>query len=497
MSLKKQTLWSMAPLLVVTVVNFVSVPLFYRFLGADLYALWLYVLTFTGAFGFMDLGLGVAVGRYVGVALGKQDRQAVKEYWGTGNAIAIPLLLVMATVFAVIGAIYGPKWFNISESFFNLLRWSFVIGGINLFLSYYGQFWLILSQANLDFRFISLVRTAISLLQVVPSIWLAWLTRSPLVLIMWATGTALLQLIVLIWHANKHYTMRFELTQTAWHRAREMATYTGKTFVSLIVNSLLASVDRLVLGKLAAPAQFTNYAICTNVGARIVGLSGAVMGPVFSNTNRAIGGGNREMIAGVYNEIFDFTFPWFALVSIWVTIWHPVLLRVWLGPELGAAVSPLLVPIIIACCITAISNISAAQLGSLNRVGTGILFNVTTCIVLICGVYLGWKWNGLTGVAFAFLISRIVPVLQDLYLIRLVGAGGWLALRTWLHLGGQLFIGLAFLGTALIGARSALWQVIPAGLHAFLVSVWLLRRPIEKLLSRPSLDTTAEVMNAR
>src|SRR3954464_13200043 len=135
MSLKRQTLWSMAPLLVVTVVNFVSVPLFYRFLGAELYALWLYVLTFTGAFGFMDLGLGVAVGRYVGIALGKQDRKAVREYWGTGNAIAIPLLLCMGGLFAVVGAIYGPKWFNISAPLANLLRWSFVAGGINLFLS--------------------------------------------------------------------------------------------------------------------------------------------------------------------------------------------------------------------------------------------------------------------------------------------------------------------------------------------------------------------------
>src|SRR6267143_6507312 len=99
MSLKKQTLWSVAPLIVVTAVNIVSVPLFYRYLGAELYALWFYVLTFTGAFGFMDLGLGVAVGRYIGVALGKNDVAAVREYWGTGNAIAVPLLGVMGILF--------------------------------------------------------------------------------------------------------------------------------------------------------------------------------------------------------------------------------------------------------------------------------------------------------------------------------------------------------------------------------------------------------------
>src|SRR5207244_11535681 len=110
MSLKKQTLWSLAPLLVTTAINLVSVPLFYRYLGAELYALWFYVLTFTGAFGFMDLGLGVAVGRYVGVALGRNDLQAVREYWGTGNAIAIQLLVVIGIVFGLVDFIGGLAW---------------------------------------------------------------------------------------------------------------------------------------------------------------------------------------------------------------------------------------------------------------------------------------------------------------------------------------------------------------------------------------------------
>ena len=310
MSLKKQTLWSMVPLLVVTVINIVSIPLFYRFLGAEMYALWFYVLTFTGAFGFVDLGLGVAVGRYIGVALGKNDRQAVLEYWGTGNAIAIPLLAVMGLMFAVIGVFFGPKWFNVDPSLVGLLRWSFVAGGAGLFLSYYAQFWLILSQAHLDFKFISILRTVMNVLQIVPAVGLAWATRNPLVLIVWGVAVGAVQLTVFIWHAKKSYSLTFNFSHAGQHRAWEMAAYTAKTFASLIVGALTSTADRLVLGKLAPPATFTNYAISSNVGARILGLSGAAMGPVFSNTNRAIGSGSRQSIGKVYDEIFDFTFPW-------------------------------------------------------------------------------------------------------------------------------------------------------------------------------------------
>lgn len=483
MSLKRQTLWSIVPLLVITVINIVSVPLFYRFLGPVLYALWFYVLTFTGAFGFMDLGLGVAVGRYIGVALGKNDRQAVLEYWGTGNAIAIPLLAVMGLVFSLIGVFFGPKWFNVDPSLVSLLRWSFVAGGVGLFLSYYSQFWLILSQAHLDFKFISILRTVTNILQIVPAIGLAWATRNPLILIAWGVVVGALQLLIFIWHANKSYSLNFNFAHAAPHRAREMAAYTIKTFASLIVGAVTSTADRLVLGKLAPPAAFTNYAISSNAGSRILGLSAAVMGPVFSNTNRAVGSGNRESVASVYDEIFDFTFPWYALVSIWVFVWHPVLLRVWLGADLGAQVSPVFVPVVIGCCLTAISSVSTAQLSSLNRVGTALMFNILAGILLVSAVLWSWQWYGVVGVAWAFLLSRTVLTIQDLYVIRLIHAGGWLATKTWKHLSFQVALGCAFFSTAFLLPRTSLWQLVPAALHGTLVATWLLRHPVRNFLS--------------
>jgi O-antigen/teichoic acid export membrane protein len=394
----------------------------------------------------------------------------------------------MALVFGVIGVTLGPKWFNVDPLHVGLLRWSFVAGAAGLFLSYYGQFWLILSQAHLDFKFLSLLRIATSLLQIIPSIVLAWATRNPFILILWSVVISVLQLAIFVWHSKKSYLLSFDLAHSRWQRAREMASYTGKTFASLIVGSLSGSADRLVLGKLAPPVDFTNYAICTNAGARIQGLSVAVMGPVFHNTSRAVGSGNRESIAAVYDEIFDFTFPWYALVSIWGSIWSPVLLRLWLGEKLGAMILPLFAPIIIGCCLTAISNISAAQLGPLNRVGTGLVFQILLCLLLVTGVYWGWHWYGIVGVAWAFLFSRVILIGQDLFVIRLVKAGGWLAVKTWKHLALQIAIGCCFFSTAWLWYRSSLWQLIPACLHACIISIWVVRHPLRNIFLKMSPD---------
>lgn len=479
----------MLPLIVVTIVNIVSVPLFYRYLGAEMYALWLYVLTFAGTFGIMDLGLGTAVGRYIGVSLGKGDGSAVRAYWGTGNAIVIPVLLTMACVFIAIGVFFGPKWFNVSPEYVYLLRWSFVAGGAGLALTYYGQFWLILSQAHLDFRFIGILRIVITLLQIVPSIFLAWLTRSPLVLIVWAGLVSIVQFAVFAWHARRAYALSFNFGHANWQCAREMAAYTSKVSGTLLVATLLGSIDRLLFGKFAPPEVFAHYSIAANAGARIQGVGQAVIGPVFSNTSRAVGGGGGSAIAKVFNETFDFLFPWFVLASVWTFIWHPVLLRLWIGSELGAEVSPFFTPIIIACCFTSLANISGAQLGPLNRMGAYLNFIVVTGLLLVGCVYVGWITNGAVGVAWGFLASRVGCIAQDLYVIRKVGAGGWLAKQTWLTVIVQCLLGILFMTTFLFLPPTSYWTLVPAGFHGFIVAAWLMRIPLRRALARGPFGT--------
>ena len=68
MRLERATAWSLLPILTLSVLSIAPVPVYYCSLGTELYALWVAIQTMTGTFGFMDLGLGVPTGRYVGMA---------------------------------------------------------------------------------------------------------------------------------------------------------------------------------------------------------------------------------------------------------------------------------------------------------------------------------------------------------------------------------------------------------------------------------------------
>ncbi|MCL4788059.1 MAG: oligosaccharide flippase family protein [Verrucomicrobia bacterium] len=482
MNLKRQFLWGMTPLVVVSAVNLFSVPLFLRFLGEEMYALWFYLMVFSGLFGFADLGLGIAVTRYVGMALGRGDRAAVREYWGTGNLIALPLLMVVGAALAISGVFIGPQWFNAAPEHHPLLRALFVVGGVSLFLNYYGQFWIVLLQAHLDFQFTSLLRTACSLLQVIPAIWIAWRTGSPLWITIWAALVGLLQLGLLVWHARRHHQIGFDLRHASLARGREMAAYTGKTFVSLVVNSMLGSLDRLILGRLAPAAGFTLYSICSNVGMRLQGLGAAVMGPVFHNTNRAVGGGQEAATTAIFDEMFSFLTRWYLVAAAWVAVWHPVLLRLWLGAEDGARAAALFTPIILAYCLNSIAGVSSSQLSALNRVGTALGFTVTGALLAAAGAWIGWHAAGVVGVAWGFLASRVACVAQDLFAGRLVGARGWLSGWVWTAIGMHGLVGGAFALSYLAFKRDSAWLILPAGLHAAVLVAVLLRHRWQGLL---------------
>jgi O-antigen/teichoic acid export membrane protein len=271
-----------------------------------------------------------------------------------------------------------------------------------------------------------------------------------------------------------------------------MAAYTGKTFGTLLAESFLGSVDRLFLGKIAPTIAFDAYNIANNFGGRIQGLAGAVMGPVFHQTSRAVGKGSQGSAAAIFNETFDFTFGWYALAAIWTACWHPVFLRMWLGKDWGAEVAPAFTPMIIAFCLSGLASISTAQLGPLNRVGVGLCFNIVNGSLRGLCVVAGWYWHGLPGAAWGFLISRIVTVAQDLYVIRLVGGGGWLAPRTWRHLLAQVVVGLAFFFAGrLLVPHPSLWEILPAALHGSLVAAWLSRQYVRKFIA--GLTTTSNL----
>jgi O-antigen/teichoic acid export membrane protein len=410
------------PLLVTSVISLVSVPLYFRVLGDAMYAMWFYIGTMTGAFGFMDLGIGVAVGRYIGVAMGRKDNQAVREYWATGNAIVLPLILFFAAVFVMVGAIWGAHWFKIRIAEVSGFRWAILFSGIGLFFNYYGQMWYVLAQAHLDFKYLAMLRTWFGLATTIGILIVALITKNLVAISLYSTLLAALQFILLLRRSEKNYGLPL-LRPSDFRRKRllEILPYTMKTFGQLLIGSIVGSVDRMIMGRLAPAGDFAAYGASQNVGGRIAGLSVAIMGPIFHNTTRGVGGDAAKNPGEIYRESFEFMFPWCSLIIVGVFFWSGPVTHLWLGAKYGPSVSEAFPWIVTALSITAIGNISGAQLGGLDRLGIGLILQIVSGLLAGACVWIGWNISGLAGASLGFLISKGPWLIQDALVRRLVG----------------------------------------------------------------------------
>jgi O-antigen/teichoic acid export membrane protein len=474
-SLRTQTLWSMMPILVTSVVSIVSVPLYFRFLGEEKYALWIFIATLTGAFGFMDLGMGVATGRFMGVALGKNDQEAVKEYWATGNAIVFPMVLFFALGFIIAGTIWGPTWFSVAADDLSMMRWAIFWGGCGLFFSYYGQMWFVLAQTHLDFKFLSLMRTATSLITALGTVAVALWTQNVATIIFFGSAIGLIQFGILWNRGIHHYKLRFRRDLFKKSRLYEMLPYTSKTFAMLISGSLLGSLDRLFLARLAPAIDFASFGVSQNVGGRLTGLSVAVMGPIFHNTTRGVGGDVSRSPALIYKESFRLLFPWFSLAIIGVFFWSGPVTDVWLGDQYGEPVAQVFPWVVAGLCINAMANISGAQLGGIDRVGTGLVISVMANVASAAGVVIGWYLQGITGAAQGFFAARCLWILQDYLVRRWVGVSWRFYLENMVITGIQIgIVGSIFSLASLISEKSIFLDISFAAFSAVAGSVIIL-----------------------
>jgi O-antigen/teichoic acid export membrane protein len=421
MKLERATAWSLLPILTLSTLSIATVPVFYHSLGTDFYALWFAIQTMTGTFGFMDLGLGLATGRFVGIALGRGDFAGARETWASGNLLNLVLLLLMAAAFGILGSWLGTQWFSLptvpQSLFVQCVWWS----SLGLFFNYYAQGWQILLQAHLEFRWLALSRTAFSLATGIGMSWCAWVFRNPLPCIIFGAAAGGLQLLVLMSRAKTQHQMGPLLALARWSRLREMGSYTAKTFLSLLSGAAFGSLDRWLLGRIAGSESFVAYNIGSNLAARVQGLSVAAMGPIFHGSTRGVGLDDRAQLAEIYRRAFQMMAPVYFAGALWATLWQGPWLRLWLGADAGTQVASVLPFLIWAAAWSAWMNISGAQLGPLNLVGFGTWVQSGSWLLSGILAWVGWHGAGLVGAGAGLMGGRGLLMIQDAKIRKLLG----------------------------------------------------------------------------
>jgi O-antigen/teichoic acid export membrane protein len=415
---------------------------------------------------FVDAGISKAV-------IAHQDttkEQLSSLYWLNIVAGIVVGMTVLIARPLIVAYYQEPRL----SSYLNVVAVGFVTNAL-------GQQFRILMQKEMDFRALSIVETASSLIASVIAVvgaalgWGVWsLVLRSLV------QTAVMTAASSLWAARRGNLPRLHF------RWADLQGFVGFGLFQMgerAVNYLSANVDNLVIGRFLGAEALGYYSLAYQLIRFPLGRFNPIITQVAFPTFAKIQDNNKRLKRGylkVVHYIASATFP--MLLGMFVVA--PVFVRLFYGSAWLPAVA-----IIRILCIVGMIKAQGNPMGSLllskGRADLGFYWNVFALVTALAANLIGVRW-GIEGVAFSILAEMALIRFPASFYLR------WLLVRMralpYLNALRVPSIGSALMASALL-ALSPVWNQFPysfvsllcqvaIGILIYAGSLWFMDRPL-------------------
>ena len=381
-------------------------PFILHRLGDTAFGIWVLIFSVTGYYGLFDLGIRSSIVRFVSKFTATEDHEELAELVNTSvftySCIGVVSMLVTLTV-----CFYVDRLFRIPPELYSTTRWLLLMVGLSVALGFplgiFGGFleglqrFYILNWTNVVSTLLRAVLIVVALNHGYGLLTVAWITISLPVLASIVRGVIALRLCPVPF--GRRYVDRATF--------RQMANYSGVTFIIMVAGRLKFKTDEIVIGTFLSAAAITYF----NIGARIVDYAGQVvttLAQVFvpmASQSEARGDMNRLrkiFVAG--NRVCAFVI--FPICAVLIILGKSVI-EVWVGKKYIATSYPVLVIMIVCSTVWFAQSASGRVLFGMSKHGT---WAVVTLIEGVCNLILSIilvRPYGIIGDAFGTAIPLL------------------------------------------------------------------------------------------
>lgn len=259
--------------LVTAVVGFTLTPVVVQSLGATGYGLWTLVLSITGYFGLLDLGIRSSVSRFLSRHLALNDEDGVNRTTSTAFAI-LAAGGVLASIATLGIALFLFDRLRIPPEYASQGRTALLITGLNMSCILPLGIFSAVIYASERFDIVSGITIA---MEVTRAALVVWLLRD-------GYGLVALALVALLLTVVQYSAMAFVVARLhprlriRWHyvdrkACRELFGFSIYRFIWIVSNQVIFYSDAVVIGIFLSAGAITPYAIATsliNYGRNIV-----------------------------------------------------------------------------------------------------------------------------------------------------------------------------------------------------------------------------------
>lgn len=381
-------------------------PVMVHRLGVEDYGIYILVNTIMAFLGLLDLGLGVALIKYI------------SQYQAEGNSEGLKNLINSAySLYFAIGALGFGIYITLGKFFLQIFHITgqsqehilvvFALAGCLFFMNSISQVYGIVPAALQRFDIsikINLGQLTIFNLAVLVAVLLGYKLKVILFLnIITILGMAL----AFRWQLKK-LLPEIHL-QLAWSKNEIVKAY--KFGLLAAVNNLasnsLIQLDRFVIPIFLGPAALSYYSLPGNVAQKTGGIVGSLAGAIFPITSGLIGKGDLERLKSIYRKVMrNATLMAAACTMAIVSFAYPIL-YFWLGKDFADKGWVILIVVAVTYFFLALFTILQNFLLGMNKVKflmfTSIGFAVLNIIFLVLLVpkfgIIGAAWAYLAGVS--------------------------------------------------------------------------------------------------
>ena len=352
------------------VVGFLLTPFILHRLGDTANGLWIIIFSVTGYYGLFDLGIRSSIVRYVSKFTATEEREELAKLINTSlftySCIGVASMLVTVLVAANIEHVFP----HIQPEFLPTARWLLLIVGAAVAVGFPAGIFGGFLEGLQRFYVISWTNVVSTLLRA--ALIIAALTHG-YGLITLAIITVSLPLLASILNgflALRLSPVPFGARYVDRATFRQIANYSGVTFMIMIAGRLKFKTDELVIGAFMSAAAVTYF----SVGGRIVDYAGQVVTamsqifvPMASHSDARNDMTRLRKIFLLGNRVCGFTiFP----ICVILLILGKSVIEVWVGKKYVAASYPVLVIMILCSTLWWAQGASGRILFGMSKHGT-------------------------------------------------------------------------------------------------------------------------------
>ncbi len=400
--LARNTVLNFIGMAVPLVVAVFSMPFVVKGLGPTRFGILSLSWVVLGYFGLFDLGIGQAATKFVAVALGRNEIERIPRLVWTALGLQVILgfiggLLCIASIPFLVERVLNVPTELIKETknVFYMIALSLpIIFGT-------GSLRGTLSAAQ-RFDLVNAVKIPSScLIYFIPALALPFGLQLPvivflLVLIRFITSLAYLLLCIKVFPVLMH---NFSFDR---HMSKPLLNYGGWLTVSSVVNPVLVSLDRFLIGSLLTMAAVAYYTAPSEVVARLYILPGSLVMALFPASSALWGMRAIKELEKLCARSIKYLLLSVGSIAVVLILFASDILGLWLGQDFAQKSTLVFQILVIGILVSSIAQVPYSFIQGMGRPDITAKFHLVETPIYVATAWFLIKSLGITGAALAW-----------------------------------------------------------------------------------------------